>query len=130
MLMKKKSRLSLRAARILTKKGMGTQSIHCMYYSVFQLMKHKLATSINNPISYEEQNTASMRYGSHNSLLDKVTDRISDEQIKTEVRNTFCYLKRIRVLADYNTNILTSNECRDLLKMTEKLRCQLFNYVR
>lgn len=128
--MKRKSRLSLRAARILTKKGMGTQSIHCMYYSVFQVMKYKLATTMNNPISYEDQNVASRQWGSHISLLDEITDRISDEQIKTQVRNTFNYLKRFRVLADYNTNILTSNECRNLLKMTEKLRFQLFNYIK
>ena len=80
MLMKKKSYNSLSAAQeLINKKGIYcTQSVHCSYYAVLQMMKYILAHVKVRPIPYDKQDSKDGK--SHEKLLMEIKNRINDSK--------------------------------------------------
>jgi hypothetical protein len=64
------------SAELLIEESYYAPSVHCSYYSVFQLMKYRFVSK--SGISFEEYNTQSPSIGSHVYLLDSFLIFLSD----------------------------------------------------
>lgn len=124
--MNRKSSESIYTAQVLINRKLFTQSVHCSYYAVIQLMQYKLATTTNNPISYEEQKSKmGNRGGSHEYLLIQIKNRLNSKEAKS-FSEGFRNLKSNRVDADYTQrefNDIEGCECKaEADKLIKKLQ--------
>lgn len=108
--LKEKSHLNLLAAEILIREKLYAPSVHCCYYSVFQLMKYivKDFSEIDYNAQYRElsdynQNEAFRNIGTHEYIILKVTNELRryDSKIYVDLNRKIKDLKRFRLKSDY-----------------------------
>ncbi|MCR5139438.1 MAG: hypothetical protein K6B45_04670 [Bacteroidaceae bacterium] len=128
--MKKKSDATLHAAQILIEQRCPTQSVHCSYYGVLQLMCYKLANAIDDPISYEEQKALTRSKDSHELILDKIKNKIKDYKEERQFAQDFRDLKEKRKEADYTGRVFTLDEGVDCKSQAERLVSQLNRFIK
>ena len=88
--LKNKSELNIQAAKKLIEENLYAPSVHCSYYSCFQLLKFKMNDFFD--ISYEQLgvNTSSSHKGTHKYIIDYIKN-----QIKNNIdRDTSLYFSR------------------------------------
>lgn len=119
--MNKKSAQTLSVAQLLIDKRYYTQSVHCSYYAVRQYIQYKLATTKNNPISYEEQKVKMNGKDSHEILLDEIRGRIQSPKECKSFTEEFRALKSSRVSADYSQHQFNDEEGCDCKAQAERL---------
>lgn len=125
MLMKKKSYNSLSAAQeLINKKGIYcTQSVHCSYYAVLQMMKYILAHVKVRPIPYDKQDSKDGK--SHEKLLMEIKNRINDSKKERNFSEVFRILKKDRTAADYQVKQFDENESTECKRKAESLLYKL-----
>lgn len=108
--MKYKSEENLNAANLLIKSSMYTASIHCSYYSSFQLSKYLLKTHYD--IDYTIQESNSKGKDSHYYVINEISNRIdSVSHIAFLDFNQFISkLKKLRRKADYSVETISEEE--------------------
>ena len=106
--------------QLLTGKKYFDQGIHCFYYSTLQLMKYKLANLSQGAISYDEQLEKSQNSSSHQYILEKILDQISNREIKNNFRDVFQKLKKFRITADYQLEPMTIDDCLECKNLNER----------
>ena len=126
--MNKKSGITLQAAQQLINQRFFTQSVHCSYYAVLQLIKHKLAVTSDHPITYKDQDKLTKNRDSHEFLLIEIKNRISRPKDKKEFGELFRDLKAKRVDADYSIRQFTDIESLNCKECAEKLISKLNYY--
>lgn len=114
-----KSNENIKAANLLVNNRLFASSVHCAYYSCFQLSKYILDKFCG--MSYNEQDIKTV--DSHiyviNSL-DKNLLKISHISHLDYLSN-MNKLKRFRKKADYTIGIITPKEAQDALASAEKI---------
>lgn len=128
--MKSKSENTLLVAQMLIDKKQPTQSVHCSYYGVLQLMCYKLANAIDDPISYEEQKALTRSKDSHELILDKIKNKIKDYRVERKFAQDFRDLKAKRKEADYTARVFSLDEGLDCKSQAERLVSQLNRFIK
>lgn len=103
----KKSQENLIAAQDLIDKRRFTSSVHCSYYSVFQLMKYILHHKFS--YDYNDQNCNSGQ-DSHDAILTKIMQSCTRETFRRDFRDYFNHVKRERKRADYEISMFSDIE--------------------
>lgn len=131
--LKNKSEFNLEAANALHEKSLYAPSVHCAYYSVLQLMKFAVFSTMG--INYEDQtkeinalkkDKASSK-GTHEYLIMKVEDVIRGvNRIEyTEFTRNVKQLKIFRVNSDYDDVEITYDQSSKAIYLANNLRKQL-----
>ena len=122
--LKSKSEFNLEAASILIDNNCYAPSVHCSYYSVFQLIKHKFVRL--KEISYAElsNNTISDKRNTHKYLIDEFCLHLQSDSVKKmsifdvrTLKREIEDLKQFRTESDYDNievNYETSNKALSL----------------
>lgn len=134
--MKTKAIHNIKAAETLIDKaeeGYYTASIHHVYYAVFQYMKHELAHTDVEPLSYEEQTVKAKEYrmGSHDFIIKEINRRISrlaDPDTAQDFTQYVRELKGDRIDADYRSRQFTLEESLACKRLAEELITKLKTY--
>ena len=134
--MKTKAIHNIKAAEALIDKaeeGYYTASIHHVYYAVFQYMKHELAHTDVEPLSYEEQTVKAKEYrmGSHDFIIKEINRRISrlaDPDTAQDFTQYVRELKGDRIDADYRSRQFTLKESLACKRLAEELITKLKTY--
>lgn len=117
---------SLKSANFLYEETHYNSSIHCAYYSCFQLLKH-IVLNILNDVDYDF-NVKNGRQGSHIYTINKVGNDIAKDPVKfrknRELKNKIYELKKIRTRADYDLDIISEKESREAVKGLAPEICQ------
>lgn len=130
--MNNKSDKTIAAAQKLIDTRFFTESVHCSYYAVFQLMMYKLANAINSPMSYEEQKekAKAARQSSHENILLEYKKRLGiSPKDEKKLTNEFRWLKEKRQKADYSDNVFSSEDGLECKKIAEGLIYKLKHYT-
>lgn len=98
-----------------------TQSIHCLYYSVLQMMIYKLANLRYGAVPYSQQEEQSKNSSSHEWLLTKIRNEFKTGQEKAKFSENFRKLKSDRKDADYGERLFTLEDATDCRAKTELL---------
>ena len=134
--MKTKAIHNIKAAEALIDKaeeGYYTASIHHVYYAVFQYMKHELAHTDMEPLSYEEQTVKAKehRVGSHDFIIKEIKRRIgrlADTDTAQDFTQYVRELKGDRIDADYRSRQFTLEESLACKRLAEDLITKLKTY--
>lgn len=102
-------------------------SVHCSYYAVLQFMKYLLANLKVDPISYDKQATICSNKGSHEVIIDKIRDHLSDMDFRKmrELIEAIRILKKQRSAADYSNAKFTVEQCLEIKQNAEGLKSKL-----
>lgn len=128
--MKDKAQGNIRVARTLLNEKDScycNASIHCSYYAVLQYMKYMLAHTNESPITYDEQDS-SCGNDSHNFILQKVQNRITNPRNARNFAQKVRDLKNIRITADYHIEMVDQESGLDCLQKAETCISNLKQY--
>lgn len=127
--MEVKSKGSLDAGDILLSNGCYSQSVHCFYYSVLQMMKHCLAHCKTNPLDYTAQDAKAKlnNKSTHEWLISEILPRFSNRRIRVGFDDDFSFLKKERVAADYSSRQFTLENGADCKSAAERMLGKLRN---
>ena len=115
-----KSEKNLLAADLLVASEYYSSSIHCYYYSTFQLMLH-IVFNIFNIDSIEFNNKIKGK-DSHNYLINFLrNDLIQSGQDFRVISNDLRVLKNLRIEADYTQKIINKNNASSSRHYSVKL---------
>ncbi len=117
---RKKSEENIQAARLLAHRNMLAASIHCAYYSCFQLSKYMLKLCCG--LSYEQQDEESKGKDSHYYIVDKLSDYLNTKSHLSfiEYIKYIAKLKRLRKKADYTDMEVTEDDAWVAIKSANK----------
>jgi hypothetical protein len=125
MYLKKKSQENIEAARILAGSDLKlfASSVHCSYYSVFQLIKHTLYCKYQ--FNYNKQSNK-QENDSHNFIIEKFSqhlryDNIPDTIIE-EKKRKIKKLKKNRVKADYVNIDISDNIAKKAIQTADEIK--------
>lgn len=111
-----KHKFNFDSAKYLIEESMYAPSVHCSYYSCFQLMKHKVRNL--QGCSYEDLDAEIIGISSHSFLINKVkfyldpknNAKIKDPALATEFKDSIRDLKKFRKESDYDNKEISPDE--------------------
>lgn len=119
MYLKGKSEHNISAAQMLIENKLYAPSVHCAYYSCFQLMKYVLNEL---GVEYTEQETLTKNKDSHKIIISQVEQYITNFLVRQNF-NRYCEkLKIARKKSDYQNEPIISKEAKDIFGVANKLR--------
>lgn len=129
--MNRKSEMLARAGQQLINSGFYTESIHCWYYSVLQMMKYTLANSSNKSLTYSDQESnGKQSVGfSHDWLKFEICNRITNRRTKNIFEEDFSVLKDERVSADYKLKVFSQIDAVNCRETSERMLATL-HYIK
>jgi hypothetical protein len=127
--LKNKSDHNHLAAEMLIENRLHAPSVHCSYYSCFQLSKYALKEFVG--INYEEQEeelnqlkqNPSTKFGSHEYVIFKLGNeikRVSTKDYRIFSTN-FKVLKSFRRKSDYLDELVTDEQSKESLRLSTEL---------
>jgi len=134
--LRNKSEFNFDSAALLIEKDMFAPSVHCSYYSVFQLMKY-LYIQIKK-ISYKNlnQNIISDKRNTHKYLIEEFCLHLqSDSSYKLnrfevrELKNDIQDLKQFRLESDYDDIEINYKKSTQALRLSESILKRLKNIL-
>ncbi len=124
--MKQKAVNNLEAAKCLILKHLPTESVHCLYYAVFQYMMYLLKHTDRNPLTYEKQKELTQGKDSHLLTLQEIKNRMNGKpSVIKNFYDTVVELKNARVTADYSTDPISEDDTLDYQKKAEGIISKL-----
>lgn len=132
--LKNKSEFNLEASKILYEKSYYAPSVHCAYYSVFQLMKHILHSFCE--ISFEDQEIDRRNIniikkdqfiGVHDYVISKIENELFRYDILTyrNLSNKIKDLKNFRLKSDYENIEITEHSGRKACQLSKEINTEL-----
>lgn len=127
--LKIKSEHNLSAAEILIKNGLHAPSVHCSYYSSFQLSKFALKefSGIDYQKQEEELNllkqTKSGKIGTHDYVINRLGNEIRNcsKEAYLTFTNNIKELKKFRVESDYDNITVTDEQSTKSFRLSTEL---------
>jgi hypothetical protein len=131
-----KSKINFDSAKLLIERGYDVSSIHCLYYSSFQLLKYVIA--LTEGVTYEEleierntlMNEQKKNIGTHEFLINrKFLNLLHREKSHTRYVNELNQLKTLRRRADYENLEITGSDSNKALKISQKISDKLNEFL-
>lgn len=125
--LKEKVEFNKSAAQLLYEQSYYAPSVHCAYYSCFQLLKILIKEKLH--IDYNQQESEILKttnLGTHIYVQNKILKEISDLEKNTdkfrEIRTKLVDLRELRVKADYKNIQIDESKGRMALHYSEELK--------
>lgn len=122
-----KSTQTFDAGQTLVSDGFYTQSIHCFYYSVLQMMKYKLAKCAFIPYDKQDEKKSLYNKSTHDWLLSEIAPRLKGRN-RVVFSEDFRLLRKFRVDADYYQRVFNQEESADCSLMAQRLLAKLRDF--
>jgi uncharacterized protein (UPF0332 family) len=128
--LRQKSEFNIDAAEHLLKKSLYAPSVHCSYYSCFQLLKFTIKDFFD--VDYETQsiNISSTKQNTHQYVVNYVSDGLKKFVPFEESRNfkhAIKDLKQFRIESDYENIEVNSDKGIEALRKAKEIRSYLIN---
>ena len=121
--LKEKSNINHESASILIARNLHASSIHCSYYSIFQLLKYVVHELTGD--SYDEiaNKTRRSGKGTHLYIKDEILKFVRDNRQEYRFfKNSIKDLKHFRVQSDYEDIDIDSGKSNESLRLATELR--------
>ncbi len=128
--LKAKSEFNKEAANLLSDRSLYAPSIHCAYYSCFQLSKYIIKEKLN--ISYNQQSNeirSTPGVQSHSYVVRKILDQIQiiDRGGYNEIRRKLSDLRLLREKSDYENIEINFTLSKRAIDYSNELRIYFTN---
>lgn len=123
--LRQKSDFNIDAASALIKQNLFAPSVHCSYYSCFQLLKHTIKDF--SGIDYEAQSAEiyKQKQKSHQYVINYITDELTSLAGKFEARDfkrKINDLKQFRIDSDYENIEVNSEKGNKAFEKANEIR--------
>ena len=126
--LKEKSEFNADAAQLLIDESLFAPSVHCAYYSVFQLLKYLFTKEKNISFNQLSQNIASGKRNTHQYLIEEfclylqtLNNQYFDRYLITKLEDKVNDLKQLRVESDYYDAQIDSIKSNKALQISEEI---------
>lgn len=126
--LKEKSKFNFDAAELLIKANLYAPSVHCSYFSCFQLLKFVILDFFEEKEHDLETKIKHQNKGSHNYIIDYcVTELYKNKQIESYnlIKNKMKQLKKFRKNSDYDVEEITVTKSSNAHKFAELIRNEI-----
>lgn len=125
--LKAKSEFNNSSADLLYKNSYYAPSVHCAYYSCFQLLKYIISESLNIDYDQQEKEIGSeIGMNTHSYVTKKILDAISSKEkdLNTlrDIRTKLKDLRELRIRSDYKNIQIDESKGRMAIQYSEELR--------
>lgn len=129
-----KSLANFKSAEFLINEKIYSSSIHCLYYSTFQLIlyitKYKLEKEW---VSYQDSKEAELHNGgkkeeSHNLTITFIKENIKNEEFERQFSKNIGILKKNRHTSDYKEDVIDDKIAETSLKLSQNINDQLIKH--
>lgn len=114
------------AAQLLYDHNYYAPSVHCAYYSCFQLLKFLINDKLNTPYAQQDIEIASNTMRSHSYVWGKInsflTTKEKDVSKLRDIRTKYKDLQLLRVRSDYENSQIDESSSRKALQYSDELR--------
>jgi len=127
-ILKQKSIVNIVAAESLLKENLYAPSVHCSYYSCFQLLKYTIKEFFGIDYKAQAEIISQSRQKSHQYVVNYITSELVelDSAIGSRrLRRAIKDLKHFRVESDYQNIEVTMNKSREALTKEKEIRSYL-----
>lgn len=124
----KKSNNNSVAADLLVKEEHFCSSVHCAYYSSYQLMVH-IILNVLGIDSVDYKNDVNNNMSSHNITFNKIRSELikRNNAIVTEFSDNYRKLKKNRINADYYEILILERDCSNSISASNSINSRLKN---
>lgn len=127
--LRQKSEQNFSAAEILIKNGLHAPSVHCCYYSCFQLSKFALEDFFGVDYLTQEKELSQLKQtrtgkiGTHEYVIKRLGDEIRkcSKEAYLTFTNNIKELKKFRVESDYDNVVVTDEQSTKSLRLTTEV---------
>lgn len=123
--LKEKSNFNMLSAELLAKETYHASSVHCAYYSCFQLLKYTIKEYFEESYSEQDNQRASNGQGTHQFVINYVYNEIvsiagihEGRQIKRKIDD----LKQFRIESDYHDIEVDSGKSDKAINKAKEIR--------
>lgn len=123
--LKEKSVFNFNAAQLLSEKCLYASSVHCSYYSCFQIMKYTIKDFFDITYSELSKNITSSSKNTHRYIIDFIKENISGKVDISDERNfsrKIKDLKQFREESDYEDIEVCYDKCKKAYDIAEEIR--------
>lgn len=120
-IVKAKSLENINVADLLIKHEMFAASVHCSYYSGFQLSKYVLSQYCD--ITYKKQDEESRGKDSHAFVKNETSNDLSQKNrfYSIDYESWYGKLKMLRKKADYSSEIIEDKDAKRAMEVAQKI---------
>jgi len=123
--LRQKSEFNIVAAEHLIKEALYAPSVHCSYYSCFQLLKFTIKDFFGIDYETQSSNIASKKQNTHQYVVNYISDGLK-EFVPFEERRNFKRsikdLKQFRIESDYENIEVGSDKSNEALRKAKEIR--------
>lgn len=126
--LKEKSNFNIQAAEILLRDSLYAPSVHCSYYSCFQLLKYIIKFFFGINYDLQATNISSSTQKTHQYVVNFVTSELKrfvgfeeSKKFKRKIKD----LKQFRIESDYEDIEINSDKGELALKKAKEIRIYL-----
>jgi hypothetical protein len=125
--LKQKSNFNFDAAEVLQDKSLYAPSVHCSYYSCFQLMKVIIFDFLNITYDQLESDIINSEFSSHVYIINQISNEIRgySKTEHAEFKRNITQLKKMRMKSDYDDIQITSTDSSKAFFTANEVRKQL-----
>lgn len=126
--LKEKSKFNIDAAEFLLKKQLYAPSVHCSYYSCFQLLKYTIKDFCGIDYDTQAANILKSKQNTHQYVINYVTSELEKfvefEKIR-KFKKTLKDLKQFRIESDYENIEVNIDKGESALNKAKEIRSYL-----
>lgn len=124
--LKEKANFNYEAAKLLISNSYYAPSVHCSYYSCFQLLKYIMFSFFGIEYSSLTSLVSQSRRNTHEFIIDYITREVNnsklDLQDKREFKRKIIELKRFRNDSDYEDVVIHNDKSNVALSYATEIR--------
>lgn len=127
--LKEKSEFNIHAAELLINNSYYAPSVHCSYYSCFQLLKYTIKTFFGVEYEAIATNSSITGQGTHQYIINYIANELiplTDIKESRRFKRNFIDLKQYRQESDYENVEVDITKGEKALKLAQEIR----NYIK
>ncbi len=123
--LKTKSEINIEAADQLIKISLYAPSVHCSYYSCFQLLKYTIKNFFGKDYVLQSEEINGKKVGSHQYVINFISRellQLADIHTSQDFRRKYKDLQQFRLESDYENIDITSDQGLKAYKIAKEIR--------
>jgi len=125
---KQKSEFNLAAAKLLIENNYYAPSVHCSYYSCFQLLKYTIKNFCGLDYDMQSKNISSSKLHTHQYIINYITGKLKEKVNFQESRNfklKIKDLKQFRLESDYENIEIGFEKSNKAYRIANEIRDEI-----
>lgn len=128
--LRQKSDFNLDAAKVLLEKNLFAPSVHCSYYSCFQLLKYTIHDFFGEDYEKQANNISTTKQKTHQYVINYITNKLktlASSQESRDFKRKINDLKQFRIESDYENIEVSFDKGNNAYEKAKEIRLYIIH---